>query len=121
VCLPSKHQGGLVRLSHHGQSEAFDTSESVFDVSIFVWFDNLTHKIKKVTEWYLIVFIYNIIRGGIAPVAISAESLVQQDERLMTALVGWTTLVPASRHIAYFLDHKYSQTSLRADHLNGLL
>jgi hypothetical protein len=39
IALPSKHEGGEVRVSHAGQTEIFETSKySDFEASYLAWF-----------------------------------------------------------------------------------
>lgn len=39
ICLPSKHDGGDVHLTHSGQSRAFETAKSSeFDYSYIAWY-----------------------------------------------------------------------------------
>ena len=39
ICLPSKHEGGEVRVSHGGQKKILDTAESSeFNYTYLCWF-----------------------------------------------------------------------------------
>jgi len=118
ICLPSRYKGGEVHLSHTGKNHVFNTSQSLFDISALAWYSDVTHEIKPIAEGHRLVLIYNIIRTG-DDGATSADFLVQQDRELHSAIAKLRLRSPAPKRTLYFLEHKYSQSSLRIDHLKG--
>ncbi|KAI1433390.1 hypothetical protein GGR50DRAFT_504883 [Xylaria sp. CBS 124048] len=117
LCLPSRHKGGEVHLSHAGKKYVFDTSQAPFDVTALAWFSDVTHEIKPILEGHRLVLIYNIIRTNNG--ASSARSLVRQDQMLQGALAKLNTRDSTLERLLYFLEFKYSQANLRMDHLKG--
>ncbi|KAI0911327.1 hypothetical protein F4823DRAFT_560976 [Ustulina deusta] len=117
ICLPSRYKGGEVHLSHAGKNRVFDTGQSIFDVSALAWYADVTHEIKPILEGHRLVLIYNIIQTGDG--ATSADFLAKQDKKLHSAITKLHLYSPPPKRLLYILDHKYSQTSLRVDHLKG--
>ncbi|KAI1826249.1 hypothetical protein F4861DRAFT_498656 [Xylaria intraflava] len=117
ICLPSRHKGGEVHLSHAGRNFVFETSQSIFDLFALAWYADVTHEIKPIVEGHRLVLIYNIIRTGSS--ANSADFLAKQNQKLDGALAKSNVHFPVPQRLLYFLEHKYSRTSLRLDHLKG--
>ncbi|KAI0506565.1 hypothetical protein F5B22DRAFT_623502 [Xylaria bambusicola] len=116
VCLPSRYKGGEVHLSHAGAARVFDTSQSIFDISALAWYADVTHEIKPIQEGHRLVLIYNIVQTGDG--ADSASFFTTQGQTLHSAIAQLNLRSPP-RRLLYLLDHKYSQASLRMDHLKG--
>ncbi|RYC64267.1 hypothetical protein CHU98_g1956 [Xylaria longipes] len=117
ICLPSRYKGGEVHLSHAGKKHVFDTSQSIFDVSVLAWYADVTHEIKPIVEGHRLVLIYNIIRTSDG--AQSADFLANQDRKMQSAIAKLNLHSPVPKRLLYLLDHKYSQASLRLAHLKG--
>ncbi|KAI1367681.1 hypothetical protein F5Y08DRAFT_297962 [Xylaria arbuscula] len=117
ICLPSRYQGGEVHLSHAGANRVFDTSQNIFDISGLAWYADVTHEIKPIREGHRLVLIYNIIQSGGS--AASADFFTSQGQKLHNAVAQLNLQSSPPKRLLYFLDHKYSQTSLRIDHLKG--
>lgn len=118
ICLPSRHEGGEVHLSHAGKDHVFDTGKhNLFDISALAWYADVTHEIKPVQNGHRLALIYNIIKIGSAGPN-SAALFEKQDARINNALAR---LLSSNnpRRILYFLEHKYSQANLCLDHLKG--
>lgn len=63
ICLPAKHEGGDVRLSHMGRDRVFATGQSsAFSLTALAWFTDVTHEIMQVTSGYRLVLTYNLIQ-----------------------------------------------------------
>ncbi|KAI0436278.1 hypothetical protein F4803DRAFT_241297 [Xylaria telfairii] len=117
IILPSRYQGGEVHLSHAGKNRVFDTSQSIFDVSVLAWYADVTHEIKPILDGHRLVLIYNILRTSDG--TSSAGFLAKQDQKMQNAIASLNLHPPTPKRLLYLLDHKYSQTSLRIDHLKG--
>ncbi|KAK5625328.1 hypothetical protein RRF57_001044 [Xylaria bambusicola] len=117
ICLPSRYKGGEVHLSHAGANRVFDTSQSIFDISALAWYADVTHEIKPVLEGHRLVLIYNIIQTGGG--AASASFFSTQGRKLHNAIAQLNLHPPLPKRLLYVFDHKYSQASLRMDHLKG--
>lgn len=118
ICLPSKHDGGSVHLSHAGKSYVFETDKtSDFGLTSLSWFSDVTHEIKPLKSGYRLVLTYNIIHTGHKH--ISADLVGEQSERLRSVLVKWQSKLPFREKLVYMLDHKYTQSSLKLSNLKG--
>ncbi|KAH9893021.1 hypothetical protein F4778DRAFT_772644 [Xylariomycetidae sp. FL2044] len=106
ICLPSRHKGGEVHLSHAGRSQVIDTSQTYFDISALAWFSDVTHEIKPVLDGHRLVLIYNIIQTDPRNGPNSAKSIVEHHQKLEHAL-------------GQFLSSKNPRRCLRLDHLKG--
>ena len=78
IALPSKHEGGEVRVTHSGKTKKFETSKfSEFDASYLAWyavlwnwrdradilccrFADVTHKVRPVLAGHRLVLTYNL-------------------------------------------------------------
>ncbi|KAI1661530.1 hypothetical protein F4813DRAFT_347934 [Daldinia decipiens] len=118
ICLPSKHDGGSVHLSHAGKSYVFETDKtSDFGLTSLSWFSDVTHEIKPLKSGYRLVLTYNIIHTGHKHM--SAGLVGKQSERLRSVLVKWQSKLPFREKLVYMLDHQYTQSSLKLSNLKG--
>ncbi|KAI9771775.1 MAG: hypothetical protein M1835_006386 [Candelina submexicana] len=125
ICLPSEHEGGQVWLNHDRRKKEFDTAKtSAFEQSYIAWYADVTHEIRPVTSGIRLVLTYNLI--DTAPgITQSAASLDHEKLKLRNILTLWKTSWDDSEHmdcpdkLAYMLDHKYTNASLRIDQLKG--
>ncbi|KAI4120997.1 MAG: hypothetical protein LQ338_006620 [Usnochroma carphineum] len=123
ICLPSKHDGGEIILTHHGEEEIVKTSEeSEFGQTHIAWYSDVLHEIKPVTTGYRFVLTYNLIRTQ-AGIPTSAETILQERQALSRTLQEWKrrydTRQPMEDKLVYILDHDYSTANLRFDNLKG--
>lgn len=118
ICLPSKHEGGDVHLSHAGKNCMFATSKSsTFDLTALAWYSDVTHEIKEITSGYRLVLTYNIIQGQGSKT--SAGFFDKQQSHLQSLIDRWRQEFPKITKLVYRLEHKYSQKSLSLRHLKG--
>ncbi|KAI1768080.1 hypothetical protein GGR53DRAFT_525222, partial [Hypoxylon sp. FL1150] len=118
ICLPSKHQGGDVYLSHAGRKYVFNTDRaSEFSLTSLSWFSDVTHEIKPLTSGYRLVLTYNIIHVG--GTRMSAGLVGEQTSHVRCLLSRWKTELPKTKKLIYMLDHKYTQASLSLKNLKG--
>ncbi|KAI9715498.1 MAG: hypothetical protein M1812_005974, partial [Candelaria pacifica] len=125
VCLPSEHEGGQVWLNHGGREEKFDTAKtSAFEQSYIAWYADVTHEVRPVTSGNRLVLTYNLI--DTAPgTPQTAASVGNEKLKLHNIIAFWKASWDDSEHencpnkLAYLLDHKYTNASLRMDMLKG--
>ncbi|KAK7744787.1 hypothetical protein SLS62_010020 [Diatrype stigma] len=118
ICLPSKHEGGDVHLSHAGKARVFATSKSsAFDLTALAWYSDVTHEIKEITSGYRLVLTYNIIQEAGAKT--SASYFVQQQNHLQSWITRWRDAFPKTTKLVYRLEHKYSKNGLSLRQLKG--
>ncbi|KAE8137651.1 hypothetical protein BDV38DRAFT_271224 [Aspergillus pseudotamarii] len=93
VCLPSRHEGGDVIVSHGGDQLKFQTAPtSEFGVSWAAWYADVTHEVKPVTSGYRVVLIYNLIHR---PSAALLESRGSSTENITRLLESWACAAEA--------------------------
>lgn len=118
ICLPSKHEGGDVYLSHAGKTRVFATSKpSTFDLTALAWYSDVTHEIKEISSGYRLVLTYNIIQD--AGSKTSAGFFVQQQDHLQSWITRWRGAFPKVTKLVYRLEHKYSKNGLSLRQLKG--
>ncbi|KAJ1714668.1 hypothetical protein NYO67_3155 [Aspergillus flavus] len=87
VCLPSKHEGGDVIVSHSRDQLKFQTAPtSEFGISWAAWYADVTHEVKPVTSGYRVVLIYNLIHR---PSTALLESRSSSTENITRLLDSW--------------------------------
>lgn len=123
VCLPSKHEGGKVLLSHNKRKLEYDSSEtSTFGASFGAWYSDVFHQVEKVTSGRRIVLTYNLVQ--------SEDSIPQKTPdgnakaRIANALRMWEHASAFNTpgfppYIIYELDHFYSKNSTSLYMLKG--
>ncbi|KAI2470828.1 hypothetical protein F4781DRAFT_159286 [Annulohypoxylon bovei var. microspora] len=118
ICLPSKHDGGSVHLSHGGKNYVFETDKtSDFGLTTLSWFSDVTHEVKPLKAGYRLVLTYNIIHAG--GIRVSADLVGAQSGKLRSILAKWRSRLNPVTSLVYKLEHKYTQSSLSLDNLKG--
>ncbi|KAL5331156.1 hypothetical protein ACEPPN_000685 [Leptodophora sp. 'Broadleaf-Isolate-01'] len=122
VALPSKHEGGEVRVSHNGETKVYATSTtSEFDGSYLAWFSDVIHEVKPVTSGRRLVLTYNLIHSTLGSTIAGASNL--GTAQLKSILGNWKTSLEKGARIstmlAYMLDHQYTESSMSFDGLKG--
>ncbi|KAI1462399.1 hypothetical protein F4805DRAFT_474356 [Annulohypoxylon moriforme] len=122
ICLPSRHDGGSVHLSHGGKKYTFETDKtSDFSLTTLSWFSDVTHEVKPLRSGYRLVLTYNIIHSD--GLRMSASLVGSQLEQLRTILSGWQSTLEQGPgklgKLIYKLEHKYTQSSLALSNLKG--
>jgi 2OG-Fe(II) oxygenase superfamily len=119
VCLPSRHEGGEVWLSHAGKTEVLDTSAtSQFDLTTLAWYSDVTHEVKPLTSGYRLVLTYNLVQDD--PLQKQAASLlIKNRQRLAHSLAACRMNMIHQSSFVYLLDHQYTEASLRLEKLKG--
>lgn len=115
VCLPSKHEGGTLIVSHDGQTTRIDFGGAAaqFQVQYAAFYADCQHEITPVTGGYRVCLVYNLStpkskRQPSAPVSGGAIDSVAE----------WLTKVFADKSrekIAIALKHQYTEAGLGAD------
>ncbi|KAL7625336.1 hypothetical protein AAE478_004552 [Parahypoxylon ruwenzoriense] len=115
ICLPSKHDGGGVHLSHAGKSYVFETDKtSDFGLTSLAWFSDVTHEIEPLRSGYRLVLTYNVLQVG--GTRMSASVVGKQSSQLRSLLEKWRS---GPEKLVYKLEHKYTQSSLSLNNLKG--
>ncbi len=66
ICLPSKHEGGQLVVSHAGQSLVVDFSgkTSNYELQYAAFYADCQHEVRPVTNGYRVCLVYNLAIGG---------------------------------------------------------
>lgn len=119
VCLPSKHTGGEVRLSHGGKEKIIETAPtSAFDLTTLAWFSDVQHEIKAVKSGYRLVLTYNLVQDQSFPRQ-SATALDDTANKLERLLRIWQLHFSYQESFIYPLQHRYTEANLSLRHLKG--
>ncbi|KAG9238196.1 hypothetical protein BJ875DRAFT_437669 [Amylocarpus encephaloides] len=122
VALPSKHEGGEVRVSHAGETRVFETSKfSDYNASFLAWFSDVTHEVKPVISGHRLVLTYNLVHRSLGPRDLSASS-DSTGAKLGALFSEWKEGLhksPYTRLVAYELEHQYTDASLCLGGLKG--
>jgi hypothetical protein len=120
VCLPSKHEGGEVYLSHAGQKKVLDTATtSEFDISALSWYSDVKHEIRPVTSGCRLVLTYNLVDTSGSTGNQSAAHLFEKRNELQSLLRMWKRDFDHLEKFVYILEHQYTESSLRLQNLKG--
>lgn len=129
IALPSRHEGGDVSVSFNGKHETLQTSDnSSWSTSYLAWYSDVLHEVLAVTSGYRIVLTYNLVHVGPS----AAPAIANGDPRLVAlqkVLKEWSRDVdsdseelshdPLPGYLIYFLDHEYTDDSLRSENLKS--
>jgi len=66
ICLPSKHEGGQLIVSHAGQSHRVDFSGKMsnYELQYAAFYADCKHEVRPVTNGYRVCLVYNLTTGG---------------------------------------------------------
>ncbi|PIG90305.1 hypothetical protein AARAC_010814 [Aspergillus arachidicola] len=135
VCLPSKHEGGDVIVSHKDDQFKFQTAPtSKFGVPWAAWYADVTQEVKPVTSGYRVTLIYNLIHRPSAALLESRVSSTENTTRLLESwaraaeadpmqyLDGWSSCMGLScpPALVYVLEHQYTDAELGFSQLRGV-
>ena len=127
ISLPSEHEGGDIKVSHHGNTKTYTTAaHSAYQYQYIAWFDlliplllivpderryaDVMHEVRPVTSGYRLVVVYNLVQ--ISPgLTHSAARLFSENNKLDKMLAAWHRGVKkgnesAPAFLAYALDHE---------------
>ncbi len=120
VCLPSRHEGGRLMVSHDGETRTIDFGDpaSAYHVQYAAFYTDCRHEIEPVTSGYRVSLIYNLRLAGRKrqPSAPRNSANVDQAATLLTKLLA----DGSHDKIAIPLIHEYSEAGLRPDMLKGV-
>ncbi|KAL9129633.1 MAG: hypothetical protein Q9217_001951 [Psora testacea] len=123
ICLPSKHEGGSLVLSHRGEEVVCETAEnSEFGQSHVAWYSDVVHEVKPVTAGYRLVLTYNLVRTEHYGPS-SAKVVTEENTVFSNVLKEWKRRYDAGQptlsKLAFVLEHKYSEANLSFGQLKG--
>lgn len=120
VCLPSKHEGGEVVLSHAGELVKVETAPSSdFDLSALTWYSDVKYEIKPIVSGHRLVITFNLIKAGTSESKPSAKALDKRAARIDKLLKLWRNDEDEEPIYVYSLDHQYTDVSLSTANLKS--
>lgn len=124
ICLPSKHTGGDIHLSHHGVEHIINTDESSeCDYLYAAWYADVTHEVKPVTSGNRLVLIYNLVQTNPA-MHTPPSDFMYTTSRLKAVFSYWDEacnegVEGCPGFLVYKLSHEYTKAALSCDFLKG--
>jgi predicted 2-oxoglutarate/Fe(II)-dependent dioxygenase YbiX len=119
VCLPSRHEGGTLLVSHDGETRAIDfsTTDGAYKIQYAAFYTDCQHEVNPVTSGYRVCLVYNlqVARRKRQPSAPRNSDNVA----LAAALLSELFADDARHKIAIRLAHEYSEAGLSFDTLKG--
>jgi len=141
ICLPSKHGGGEVHVTHGGQRKVLRTAESSeFNSTYLCWFvatssyrcspftfsryGDVTHEIKEVTAGYRLALTYNLVNTNPENLVKVPAEFDKEQRQLENIFALWKdqsrkNSVDCPKILAYVLEHLYTNWSLSLSGLKG--
>ncbi|MGK3995637.1 2OG-Fe(II) oxygenase [Sorangium sp. So ce1024] len=129
VELPSRHEGGIVVVEHHGEKRVFSgAARGPKDLSLLAFYADCHHEVKPVQAGYRITLTYHLLYRGAAtePARLPRDAV----ERLCASVDAYFSTpvqLPYSRstpqrpdRLIYLLDHQYTAKSLGWDRLKNV-
>jgi hypothetical protein len=146
LSLPSEHVGGILRVSHHGETMEFDSSKGPITQD---WYDNkytalrygafftdCTHSVQEVISGWRVVVQYDVYEEVVEKTGYtnveqvdvcldlgkSIDTSVIHDKdltELMQAVSQYMAKIPPEDGVAFFLRHRYSLPALNEVVLKG--
>lgn len=117
ICLPAKHEGGDLLLSHNGSRKRFTTSSQ--QPTCACWYSDVVHEVTQVTAGYRLVLTFNMVMSEPQNTALPAAEVVLQQPLLDRALKAWTYHGDPQEDLLFALEHKYTEASLKASSLKA--
>lgn len=114
VVLPSAHIGGTLNVTHKNKKKKFK-SEAIYPkkVSYFAFYADCEHEVDPVTEGYRVVLTYNLVLEKTEDEKnIEFENYNALKEKVVDYMKN-------NERFTYFLDHEYTEHSLRFRYLKG--
>ena len=119
VCLPARHEGGTLIVSHDRQSQeiAFAGPQAEYQIQYAAFYADCRHEIKPVTQGYRVCLVYNLAlaRQKHQPEAPRAGDKIDA----VAGLLGQLFADGSLQKIAIPLQHEYTEAGLSFDRLKG--
>lgn len=118
IVLPSKHNGGAIRVRHESESQDLDTSTySDYGLSAVAWYADTTAAASSVTSGCRLMLSYNLCLTNANKFSKSAAQLTEQKKILHKTLSKWD--FGSKLCFLYMLDDQYTTKELSMDSLGG--
>lgn len=118
VCLPSRHEGGTLVVTHDGQTREIDFGgdNSEFRLQFAAFYADCRHEIRPVSSGYRICLVYNLAipRRKVQPAAPASGPAVQAVAEMLPKFFA-----EDAAKIALPFRHQYTQAELDPRRLKG--
>ncbi|CAG8973600.1 hypothetical protein HYALB_00009752 [Hymenoscyphus albidus] len=123
ICLPSKHEGGEVQFSFHGQRRTLQTAgSSPFDSTYLAWFSNVVHEANPIIKGRRLSLTYNLFHQNLGRDELRAGVNVSVT-KLKSLLSSWKCdlrdKTSTFQYFTHMLDGRYDGFSLSFSSLKG--
>ncbi|KAK5214727.1 hypothetical protein LTS03_011672, partial [Exophiala xenobiotica] len=125
ICLPSKHEGGEIHVTHGGQTKILHTADSSeFNYTYLCWYADVKHEIMRVNAGYRLVLTYNLVNANLHNPAEAPAQFDGEKKQLETVLALWKdqcrkTTTGSPKVLACVLQHLYTAQTLCSSGLKG--
>lgn len=120
IGLPSRHEGGLLRVSFDGKEEVGDFSahDQGFTFPYAAFFADCEHELTEVTAGYRVCLVYNLCRtkAGKRPQPLATSGIV---EELAAAIAALPPAEEVAAPRTVLLDHQYTPANFGYAALKG--
>jgi hypothetical protein len=120
VCLPSRHEGGTLLVTHDGQSKVIDFGgkNAEFQIQYAAFYADCQHEITPVTAGYRVCLVYNlaIAKSKRQPAAPNSSQTVTAAANQLSRLFKGK---PDLDKIAIPLEHQYTTDGFNPRQLKG--
>lgn len=120
LSLPSQRSGGVVQVSHGGETIELDTdSNSEFNLTALAWYADVKHEVSSITQGYRLVLTYNLIMEHSDIPDQSVERLDDRRAVLPKILHKWLHTAPDNGYFVFLLEYQYPIIYLNMVMLKG--
>ncbi|KFY11473.1 hypothetical protein V492_04441 [Pseudogymnoascus sp. VKM F-4246] len=125
ICLPSKHEGGDLIVTHGDQVKVLSTAaRSAFEFQHLFWYTDMLCELTEVTSGHRLVLQYDLIDLDSRDKVVVPISLESKKDDVESALMFWKNnyseqSTPSAKFLAYTLDNMYDEQSLSHTVLEG--
>ena len=121
VCLPSRHEGGTLVVTHDGQTKKIDFGgkDAEFKMQYAAFYADCQHEITPVTAGYRICLVYNLAIAGKKQQPSAPENAPAVEQSGPTARGTLRRYVEQLSKIAIPFEHQYTEAGLDPKQLKG--
>ncbi len=123
VVLPSSHIGGDLLVEHNKMHHRFVSEQlDSRELKCFAFYADCHHEVEKIRQGYRVALTYNLVLESAQndlPEYISKNANIPLEEALHEYFHLHEHIYENSTNLVYFLDHEYTEHSLRWNMLKG--
>ncbi|MEQ1828848.1 MAG: 2OG-Fe(II) oxygenase, partial [Pirellula sp.] len=127
ICLPSKHSGGELVVTHQGQQQviAMPNAAAALETDFAAFYADCQHEVKPLLRGYRLCLTYNLVLAKPrSNVSVEAPKFVDATKRVASVLSQWQAKSSDEsdppKKLAVTLEHRYTEAGLSIDKLKGV-